>query len=175
MQVAIHVPWTVPRRGYEPAIWQLLLTQKMKMKHNKYQSSEGPDGHVEERREECNSRSANSKDFLQAQICIISPSLTTPSEATEKRSVRTSHRYEFRVLLHCTKPPSRTRASPVPKGERKALAREGGSSAKSKLLAGEPYSSYLWLARTLPSSAASAVESLAKSEIGQHKRQHERP
>ena len=62
------------------------------------------------------------------------------------RSIRTSHRYEFRVLQHCTKPPSRTRASPFPKRKREALAREGGSSAKSESLAGGPYSSYLQLA-----------------------------
>ena len=60
--------------------------------------------------------------------------------------MRTSHRYEFRVLQHCTKPPSRTRASPFPKRKREALAREGGSSAKRESLAGGPYSSYLQLA-----------------------------
>ena len=80
---------------------------------------------------------------------FIPPALTTPSEAPERRSVRTSHRYEFRVSSIARSPPSRTRVPPSPEGEGGLWSGRGGSSAKCESEAGAPYSSYLRLVRTL--------------------------
>ena len=62
----------------------------------------------------------------------LSPALTTPSKAQKRRSARTSHRYEFRVLQHCTKPASRTRAPPLQK-EKGAYVPGGGQQCNARI------------------------------------------
>ena len=99
----------------------------------------------------------NTNGFSWSETCIISPSLTTPSEATEKRSVRTSHRYEFRVLLHCTKAPLPDQSLPFSPKEEGSSGPGGGQQYKSKHFAGEPYSSHPRPACTLLFSVASAT------------------
>ena len=65
------------------------------------------------------------------------------------RSIRTSHRYEFRVLLHCTKAPLPDQSLPFSPKEEGSSGPGGGQQYKSKHFAGEPYSSYLWLLHVL--------------------------